>query len=144
LIERRLLAITDPMPAALPVTTRAAPAPAQPGVFAGLAGTHAQQLQAAASAAAGLLRGLANPERLMLLCALADGERCVSALAQATGIQQPTLSQQLGVLRDEGLVATRRDGKFIHYRVASAPAVDVLAVLYRHFCSPPDLDSTPP
>ena len=101
----------------------------------------AQQLQAAAVNAAALMRGLANPERLMLLCALADCERCVFELARATGIQQPTLSQQLGVLRDEGLVATRREGKFIHYRVASAPALELLAALHRLFCIPPDLES---
>lgn len=77
----------------------------------------------------------------MLLCALAEGERCVFELAQATGIHQPTLSQQLGVLRDEGLVATRREGKFIHYRVASAPALELLAALHRLFCTRLDPES---
>jgi ArsR family transcriptional regulator len=90
------------------------------------------------------MRALSNPERLMLLCAVAESERCVFELAQATGIQQPTLSQQLGVLRAQGLVATRRQGKFIRYRVASAPALEVLAVLHRLFCIPPDLELPSP
>ncbi|MGA1288883.1 MAG: ArsR/SmtB family transcription factor, partial [Rubrivivax sp.] len=89
---------------------------APPGIRPGLDGTSGAacvgiaDLQAAAVQAAALLRSLANPERLILMCALAEGERCVSELAQSTGIQQPTLSQQLGVLRDEGLVSTRRAG----------------------------------
>jgi len=95
-------------------------------------------LQVAASQAAALLRSLANPERLILMCALAerDGERCVSELAQSTGIHQPTLSQQLGVLRDEGLVTTRRAGKFVFYRVASAPALELLKLLHCLYCGP--------
>ncbi|MFM1856546.1 MAG: Biofilm growth-associated repressor [Pseudomonadota bacterium] len=95
-------------------------------------------LQVAASQAAALLRSLANPERLILMCALAEreGERCVSELAQSTGIHQPTLSQQLGVLRDEGLVTTRRAGKFVFYRVASVPALELLKLLHRLYCGP--------
>jgi DNA-binding transcriptional ArsR family regulator len=128
----------------IPPAAIAAPSPPPVGAFApaALCAPEAQQLQAAATRAVGLLRALANPERLMLLCALAEGERCVSALCESTGIQQPTLSQQLGVLREEGLVATRREGKFIHYRVISAPANDMLAVLHRHFCQPSNRDST--
>jgi ArsR family transcriptional regulator len=109
----------------------AAPGPADGAACAPVAG-----LQAAAGQAAGLLRTLANPERLMLMCVLAEGERCVMDLARATGIQQPTLSQQLGVLREEGLVATRRDGKFIFYRVCSPAALELMAVLYRVYCGP--------
>jgi DNA-binding transcriptional ArsR family regulator len=51
-----------------------------------------------------------------------------------TGIRQPTLSQQLGVLRNEGLVATRRDGKWIYYSVASREAKTMLATLHTLFC----------
>ncbi len=109
----------------------AAPSPADGAACAPVAG-----LQAAAGQAAGLLRTLANPERLMLMCVLAEGEHCVMDLARATGIQQPTLSQQLGVLREEGLVATRREGKFIFYRVCSPAALELMAVLYRLYCSP--------
>jgi len=88
----------------------------------------------AAADAARLMKALANPDRLMLLCQLAPGERSVSQLEAELGILQPTLSQQLGVLREEGLVDTRRDGKHIYYRVRSPQALAVLQVLYEQFC----------
>ncbi len=99
-------------------------------------GIEVEQLAAAAEDAASLLKSLANPDRLLLLCNLVEEERNVSALEALTSIRQPTLSQQLGVLRDEGIVETRRDGKFIFYRIASAPALAVLQTLYDNFCRP--------
>jgi len=81
-----------------------------------------------------LLKALANPDRLLLLCQLSQGERNVSELEQLLGIQQPTLSQQLAVLRREGLVATRREGKQIHYRISSPEALAVITTLYQLFC----------
>lgn len=93
-------------------------------------------MQAAATQACGLLKVLANPDRLMLLCQLTQGEQCVSELESAVGIQQPTLSQQLGVLREEQLVATRRGGKQIFYSIASAEAMAVMQVLYDLYCQP--------
>ncbi|MEO8527404.1 MAG: metalloregulator ArsR/SmtB family transcription factor [Caldimonas sp.] len=90
----------------------------------------------AARDAASLLKQLANPDRLLLLCNMVEGERNVSALEVLTGIRQPTLSQQLGVLRAEGIVETRREGKFIYYRVASMPALAILQTLYHEFCMP--------
>ena len=94
------------------------------------------ELASAARDAAALLKLLANPDRLLLLCNLVEDERNVTALETLTGIRQPTLSQQLGVLREEGIVATRREGKFIFYRIASAPAMAVLRTLYDTFCGP--------
>ena len=88
----------------------------------------------AAAAAAGLMKALANPDRLMLLCQLSQGESTVSELEAALGILQPTLSQQLGVLREEALVSTRREGKYIYYSVSSETVLAVLKVLYREFC----------
>lgn len=87
-----------------------------------------------ASRAAALLKSLANEDRLMLLCQLVDGEKTVSELEKLTGIRQPTLSQQLGVLRNEGLVATRREGKWIYYSIASAEAMIMLSALHGVFC----------
>jgi DNA-binding transcriptional ArsR family regulator len=98
-------------------------------------------LQAKAQEVATLLKVLANPDRLMLLCQMLQGERCVAELGEATGIAQPSLSQQLGILRAEGLVATRREGKFIHYRVASEGVQVVLDALYRHYCDPATQES---
>jgi ArsR family transcriptional regulator len=91
-------------------------------------------LQAAAGRASGLLKALSNPDRLLLLCQLVEGEHSVGALEAATGIGQPTLSQQLTVLRNGDLVATRREGKQIFYSIASAEAMAVLQVLYRIYC----------
>ena len=88
----------------------------------------------AAAEAARLLKTLANPDRLMLLCQLSQGEMSVGELEASLGIMQPTLSQQLGVLRSEGLVDTRREGKHIYYRVLSPQALAVLQVLYAQFC----------
>jgi ArsR family transcriptional regulator len=112
-----------------------APRPSAPGSSAEHCGD-VSSLQAAATQAVGLLRSLANPERLILMCALAEGERCVTELSQATGIHQPTLSQQLGVLRDEGLVSTRRAGKFVYYQVDSPAALELLSLLHRLYCAP--------
>ncbi|HSV34984.1 MAG TPA: metalloregulator ArsR/SmtB family transcription factor, partial [Ramlibacter sp.] len=78
-----------------------------------------------------------NPDRLLLLCHLAQGEKRVGELEALSGIVQPTLSQQLGVLRDEALVSTRRDGKNIHYRIDSPQAMAVMTVLYQQFCDQP-------
>ena len=93
-----------------------------------------EQLRANAASAGALLKALANPDRLLLLCQLSQGERNVSELEQLLGIQQPTLSQQLAVLRREGLVATRREGKQIHYRISSPEALAVITTLYQLFC----------
>jgi DNA-binding transcriptional ArsR family regulator len=93
-----------------------------------------ERLQAAADRAHGLLKVLANRDRLMLLCQLAEGERNVGELEERLGILQPTLSQQLGVLRREGMVETRREGKQIYYRIASAEALAVINTLYQLFC----------
>ncbi|GLZ23966.1 transcriptional regulator [Stutzerimonas stutzeri] len=93
-----------------------------------------QQLRASAASAGALLKALANPDRLLLLCQLSQGERNVSELEALLGIQQPTLSQQLAVLRREGLVETRRDGKQIHYRISSPEALAVINTLYQLFC----------
>ena len=90
----------------------------------------------AAEAASALMKALSNPDRMLLLCELSEGERNVGELQEAVGIQQPTLSQQLAVLREENLVETRRDGKNIYYRIASPQALAVLHVLYAQFCAP--------
>lgn len=95
-----------------------------------------QSMRKVADEAAGLLRALANPNRLLLLCHLSQGERCVSDLEEELGIEQPTLSQQLTVLRTQELVNTRRNGKRIYYSVADPKALKVLETLYQLFCAP--------
>ncbi len=82
------------------------------------------------------LKALANDNRLVILCTLADGEKNVGELEEILGIRQPTLSQQLARLRAEKLVATRRDSKQIYYSLASREAEQVIGLLYDLFCSP--------
>lgn len=93
-----------------------------------------EALREAADTATDFLRTLANPDRLMLLCQLSNGERCVSDLENDTGIPQPTLSQQLAVLRREQLVLTRREGKQIYYRIADPKVLTMLSQLQQLFC----------
>ena len=87
-----------------------------------------QAMQLAATKASRLLKALANPDRLLLLCQLTQGEHCVGEMEALVGVLQPTLSQQLGVLRQEGLVNTRREGKQIFYSIASEDALAVMQV----------------
>ncbi len=93
-----------------------------------------QQMRDSAAQACALLKVLGNADRLLLLCQLTQGEFCVSELESMLGIQQPTLSQQLGVLREEGMVSTRREGKQIFYSIESEEAAAVMQVLYEMFC----------
>ena len=93
-----------------------------------------QVLRYAARDAVDALKLLANEDRLLLLCQLLQGEMCVSELQDALDIHQPTLSQQLGVLRNEGAVGTRREGKNIYYHVAKPALQEILSVLYRLYC----------
>lgn len=91
-------------------------------------------LRAAAQEASALLRALANEDRLLILCQLTQGELSVGELEAQLDIRQPTLSQQLAVLRTEALVTTRREGKRIYYSVADGAVLAVLACLYDQFC----------
>ena len=91
-------------------------------------------LRRSAKEAGRLMKALSNPDRLLLMCQLAQGELRVGELEEIVGIVQPTLSQQLSVLREEGLVSTRREGTAIYYRIDSEQALAVMAVLYEQFC----------
>jgi len=85
--------------------------------------------------ATNFLKALANDNRLIILCSLAEGEKNVSELEQILGVRQPTLSQQLARLRAENLVVTRRESKQIYYQLASEEAEQVIGLLYELFCS---------
>lgn len=92
-----------------------------------------------ATEVAGLLKTLAHPARLMLACMLAEGEFSVGALEDRLGIHQPNLSQQLGVLREAGVVTTRREAKQIFYRLSEDRAARLIEALYAIFCAPETL-----
>jgi ArsR family transcriptional regulator len=96
-------------------------------------------LEASAAEAEAFLRSLASRHRLMILCHLIDGEASVGELLRTSGLNQSNLSRHLALLREEGLVATRREGTVIHYRIASDRVRPFLAELQRQFCPRPDL-----
>lgn len=92
------------------------------------------ELRASADKASKFMKVMANSDRLMLLCLLSEGEKSVGDLENILDIRQPTLSQQLTVLREAKLVATRRDGKNIFYNISSKSAMAVMQVLHQEIC----------
>ena len=93
-----------------------------------------KKMQSSADEACKLMKVMANRDRMMLLCEIGQGEKCVSELEIALDLHQPSLSQQLTVLRKEGMVKTRREGKQIFYSLANQVAVSVMSLLYKHYC----------
>lgn len=92
-------------------------------------------LEANADEAARFLKLLANEHRLLILCHLVtNGEMTVNDLADAVGLSQSALSQHLGRLREDGLVAFRREAQTLHYRVTDRRAVRLLTTLKQIFC----------
>ena len=92
-------------------------------------------LEARAAEAEAFLRSLASRHRLMILCNLLEGEMSVGELVQRLGLTQSNLSRHLAMLREEKLVATRRDRTSIYYRIESPRVRAFLAELYRLFCA---------
>lgn len=88
-------------------------------------------------AAAELLRALASPHRLMILCALSEREQSVGELNERVELSQSALSQHLAVLRDEALVLTRRESQTIYYSLAPGPALEVVRLLHSIYCPVP-------
>lgn len=85
--------------------------------------------------ASGFLKKLANPDRLLLACALVDGERSVGALEEMLDIRQPGLSQQLAELRAAGLIAPRKEGKQVFYRLADPRVETFIQTMHALFCA---------
>ncbi|MBI2800297.1 MAG: helix-turn-helix transcriptional regulator [Gammaproteobacteria bacterium] len=96
---------------------------------------YTRRMRRGANEAAGVLRVLANEARLLLVCQLTEKEHCVSELESALGIHQPTLSQQLSVLRKVGLITARREGKRIYYRVTDQRLKNLLDTVHATFCA---------
>lgn len=90
----------------------------------------------AAEAAAHLMRALSHPQRLLVLCALVDGEKSVAELRDELGIEQVPMSQQLMRLRADGLVEARREGTTVFYQIAQGEALSVIQALHATFCAP--------
>ena len=100
-----------------------------------VAGKGMAELERKAGEDAALLKLLANENRLLILCRLAmAGEMSVTALVDAGELSQSALSQHLGKMRDDGLLATRRDAQTIYYRIADKNAARLLALLKDIYC----------
>lgn len=84
--------------------------------------------------AASMMRALSHEARLLVLCELVGGERTAGELVERSGLSQSALSQHLAKLRDENLVATRREAQSIFYRIADAKAARLLGVLHEIYC----------
>ena len=91
-------------------------------------------MRAHAADASRLLKALANEKRLMLMCLLAEGERSVGELNARLDLSQSALSQHLAILRDDGLVTSRREAQSIYYRLAQGPAQRVIDTLHGIYC----------
>jgi ArsR family transcriptional regulator, virulence genes transcriptional regulator len=88
-----------------------------------------------AAEAAGLLKALSNPSRLLVLCHLANGtELSVNQIVNRVGLSQSALSQHLAKLREEGLVATRKQAQTVFYRIADPRAERLLGLLQEIYC----------
>ena len=92
-----------------------------------------KKMRSSAEAACHLMKALNHRDRLMLLCEMSQGERCVGELEEILDIYQPMLSQHLSGLRVAKLVKTRREGKQIFYSLGSKEALAVIEVLYQQF-----------
>lgn len=97
----------------------------------------AKIMQLAADQACELLKAMSNRHRLLILCQLVEGEKSVGQLADFLGIRDSTVSQHLALLRRDRLIAGRRDGQTIWYRIESQPARNLVEVLYNTFCAQP-------
>ncbi|MBN8891133.1 MAG: transcriptional regulator [Acetobacteraceae bacterium SCN 69-10] len=95
------------------------------------------EIEAHAEEAEAFLRSIANRHRLMVLCTLTEGEIPAGELGRRLGLTQSNLSRHLSTLREEGLVATRREGTTIHYRIASGRVQTILETLHAMFCVRP-------
>jgi ArsR family transcriptional regulator, virulence genes transcriptional regulator len=83
-----------------------------------------------------LLTAMGNPKRLLALCAMMDGERSVTELADLVGMRAPALSQHLSRMRAMKIVATRREAQTVYYRLASPQIEEVLQTLHKLYCAP--------
>lgn len=91
-------------------------------------------MQSNAKEAVSLLKGLANESRLMIMCVLSEGEVSVGQLNERIKLSQSALSQHLAVLREQGLVQTRRESQTIFYRLEDTAAMTIIELLHEVYC----------
>ena len=97
-----------------------------------------EKLKEIAHEASGFLKQLANEQRLMILCHLADGEKSVSELQSLVGLEQSSLSQHLARLRNDGIIKFRRNSQSKYYSIADANSLQVIELLHEIYCMPAD------
>lgn len=93
-----------------------------------------ERMRSQAGEASSFMQACAHQSRLMLLCQLAQEEMNVGQLEERLGLRQPSLSQQLGVLRRQGLITGRRCGQQVYYQVADPRVLAMVKSLYQIFC----------
>jgi ArsR family transcriptional regulator, virulence genes transcriptional regulator len=109
--------------------------PASTSTSHGMTRVEMARLRGSAVRVTDLLKAIANPSRLMILCQLAEGEKSVGEMESVIGLSQSGLSQHLAVLRSKRIVATRREAQSIFYSLASKEVEEIMASLYRIFCA---------
>jgi DNA-binding transcriptional ArsR family regulator len=120
-----------------PDTMKRTPTAPEAAKKARAGGTAMAELQKNAARVAALLKAMANPARLVVLCQLSEGERSVGELERAVGLSQSGISQHLAVLRRGHVVASRRDGQTVFYSLASSEVVTLMGTLHAVFCNEP-------
>lgn len=93
------------------------------------------ELRRQSKAVAVLLKQLSHPQRLLILCSMADGEKSVGEIEDACGASQSAVSQFLRGMRLESLVEARREGKQIYYKIVDRKVLELIKSLYKIFCS---------
>jgi ArsR family transcriptional regulator len=95
---------------------------------------HKEQIQTAARA----LKAISHPLRLKILCVVGDQEVCVQDIVDAVGTSQSNISQHLAILRDKGVLTTRKDANRVFYRVADQRTLQLIVMMREVFCGVPD------
>lgn len=110
--------------------------------MAGVQVAEFSRLESKADEVAGVMKSLANPRRLLLLCKLAElGRASVGELASVVGLSQSAMSQHLALLREEGVVSFDRSGQIVFYRIADPRIEALMATLYQLYCVSDDAPS---
>ena len=102
----------------------------------GIAELSLEEMANHADETAEVLKSIANPNRLMILCALIEEEKTVSAINELVPLSQSALSQHLARLRAENLVSTRKERQTVHYSISDPRIVELMASLYELYCAP--------
>tara|TARA_B110000211_G_scaffold230236_1_gene289411 strand:- start:2936 stop:3259 length:324 start_codon:yes stop_codon:yes gene_type:complete len=100
-----------------------------------------KEMRRSAGSASELMKILANENRLMILCQLVDGEKSVGELVELLDLSQPTVSQQLSRMKNQGLVSYRKNAQTVYYSLEGEAAQKVITVLYELYCEQPNKGS---